>query len=83
MAIFRVPYQKHVIFPLFKFKIKMLAKWRYSVCRRRGTFAWDASDGLFGLHAFLKIHVQWIGRSLGLSLVQSYFSVAMISKFLF
>ena len=32
MAIFRVPYQKHVIYPLFKFEIKNFAKRRYSVC---------------------------------------------------
>ena len=32
MAIFYVPYQKHVIFPLFKFETEILAQWRYSVC---------------------------------------------------
>ena len=32
MAIFRVPCQKHVIFPVLKFGIKILAKWRYAVC---------------------------------------------------
>ena len=32
MAIFRVPSQKHVIFPLFKIEITKLAEWRYSVC---------------------------------------------------
>jgi hypothetical protein len=32
MAIFRVPCQKHVIFPAFKFEIKILVKWRFSMC---------------------------------------------------
>ena len=32
MAIFHVPSQKHVIFPLFKFEIKILAKCRCFMC---------------------------------------------------
>ena len=31
MPIFHVPHQKHVIFPLFKFEVIILPKWRYSV----------------------------------------------------
>ena len=41
MAIFRVPYQKHVIFPLFKFEIEILANFQYSMCLIRNMSVFD------------------------------------------
>ena len=45
MAIFHVPYQKHVIFPIFEFEIKILAIWRFSVClvRNMSFFRYSSS----------------------------------------